>query len=192
MKRIAIAATAVLAMLGASAQAQTATRPAAAGPALYGEVGYTFLKAKAEGESANLGALRGILGYDFHPNVAFEGMLAFGVKDHTESVVESGLAVNLKLELQNSYGIYVKPKFNATNELELFGRLGWARSKIKATASALGVSASESESDSDFSYGVGLKYNFNPRMSAGLDYMRYFDKDGLTVDGVTVGFGYRF
>jgi opacity protein-like surface antigen len=189
MKRIAIAAAAVLAMLGTSAQAQTAARPA---PAVYGEVGYAFLKAKAEGESVNLGALRGILGYDFHQNLALEGMLAFGVKDHTESAVISGVTVKAKLELQNSYGIYVKPKFNPTPELELFARLGWARSEAKVEASAGGFSASESDSDSDFSYGVGVKYNFNPRTSVGLDYMRYFDKDGLTIDGVTVGFGYRF
>jgi opacity protein-like surface antigen len=185
MKRIVIAAAAVLTMLGASAQAQTPSP-------LYGEVGYNFLTVKAEGESANLGALRGILGYDLHPNIAVEGMLAFGVKDDKESASVSGVTVNAKLELQNSYGIYVKPKFNPTKELELFARLGWTRSELKATFSASGVSSSGSNSDSDFSYGAGLKYNFDPRMSVGLDYMRYFDKDGMTIDGVTVGFGYRF
>jgi opacity protein-like surface antigen len=187
MKRIAIAATAVLAMLGTSAQAQTKTSP------LYGEVGYTFVKIKPEGsESAKLGALRGIVGYDLHPNIAVEGMLAFGVNDDKESFDVGGVTVNAKLELQNAYGIYVKPKFNPTKELELFGRLGYARTKLKATVSALGFSESASDSDSDFSYGAGLKYNFDPRMSVGLDYMRYFDKDGVKIDGVTVGFGYRF
>jgi opacity protein-like surface antigen len=181
MKRVVLAAAAVLTMLGTSAQAQTPSP-------LYGEVGYSFLKLKGEGESINLGALRGILGYDLHSNIAIESMLAFGVNDEKES---DG-TVTVKLGLQNAYGIYVKPKFNPTKELELFARLGLARSKLKATVSAPGISVSASDSDSDFSYGAGLKYNFDPRMSVGLDYMRYFDKDGVTIDGVTVGFGYRF
>jgi opacity protein-like surface antigen len=191
MKHFAIAATAALALLGTSAQAQTTARSA---QGLYGEVGYTHLKLKVDGVSgdATLGALRGILGYDLHPNLALEGLLAFGVKDDEASDVVSGIPVTAKLELQNAFGIYVKPKFNPTNELELFGRLGWTRTKLKATLSIPGASASESDSDSDFSYGVGAKYNFNPRMSVGLDWMRYFDKDGVTIDGVTVGFGYRF
>src|SRR5688572_3945380 len=102
MKRIAIAAATVLAMLGTSAQAQTPSP-------LYGEVGYYFLKIKAEGESISLGALRGILGYDLHPNSAVEGMLAFGVRDEKESVVVNGMTVSSKLGVQSAFGIYVKP-----------------------------------------------------------------------------------
>jgi opacity protein-like surface antigen len=187
MKRIAIAAAAAIAMLSTAAQAQTSP--------LYGEIGYTQFKIKEEG-SSNLkpNALRGIIGYTLHPNVAVEGMLAFGVGDDgvTEDVV--GVPVNFDLKLQHAYGIYVKPKFNVTPQFEVFGRLGYTEAKFKGTTSvpSLGLSVSESDSDGDVSYGLGAAYNFTPRMNVGLDYMRYSDKEGVKVDGVTLSFGYRF
>jgi outer membrane autotransporter protein len=187
MKRIVIAAAAAFAMLGA-AQAQTQTSP------LYGELGYTFLKLKEEGTSTRNGAIRGIVGYAFHPNVAVEGMLGFAVNDDSERFVDPTIgAVDVKVKVQNSYGIFVKPKYAFNNnQFEVFGRLGWTRSKVKVTASAGGVSASASDSDNDFAYGAGVNFNINPRTYVGLDYMRYFSKEGTTIDGVTLGVGYRF
>jgi opacity protein-like surface antigen len=185
MKRIVIAAAAAFAMLGA-AQAQTQTSP------FYGELGYTFLKLKEEGLSTRNGAIRGIVGYAFHPNIAVEGMLGFAVNDDSVTFVDPTFGpVDVKVKLQNSYGIFVKPKY-AFDKVEVFGRLGWTRSKIKATANVGGASASASESDSDFAYGAGVNFNINPRTYVGLDYMRYYSKDGAKVDGLTLGVGYRF
>jgi opacity protein-like surface antigen len=187
MKRIVIAAVAAFAMLGA-AQAQTQTQPSP----FYGELGYTFLKLKEEGLSTRNGAIRGIFGYAFHPNIAVEGMLGFAVNDDSVTFVDPTFGpVDVKVKLQNSYGIFVKPKY-AFDKVEVFGRLGWTRAKIKATASVGGASASASESDSDFAYGAGVNFNINPRTYVGLDYMRYYSKDGAKVDGLTLGVGYRF
>lgn len=187
MKRIVIAAAAAFAMLGA-AQAQTQNQPSP----LYGELGYTFLKLKEEGTSTRNGAIRGIVGYAFHPNFAVEGMLGFAVNDDNETFVDPTIGpVNVKVKVQNSYGIFFKPKYSF-NQVEVFGRLGWTRSKVKVTASAGGVSASASDSDNDFAYGAGVNYNINPRTYVGLDYMRYFSKEGTKIDGVTLGVGYRF
>jgi outer membrane autotransporter protein len=183
MKRFAIAAAAALALLG-SAQAQTSSP-------LYGELGYTFLKIEGGGFSVHPSALRGILGYDFHPNFAVEGMLAGGVSDDDTNVTVLGAPVNVSVKMQHAYGIYVKPKYN-WNQLEAFGRLGWARNRIRATASAGGRSASDSDSDDDFSYGAGVNYHFNPRMHVGLDYMVYYNKGDTKADGWTLSFGYRF
>lgn len=171
MKRLAIAAASVLLMLG-TAQAQTASP-------LYGELGYTFLEFKGNGFKANPGAVRGIVGYEFHPNIAAEGMLMFG----TNSASDQGTDVKLK----NAYGLFVKPKYDFGN-VEAFGRLGWVRGKVGVSNAA----GSTSDSKSDFAFGLGANYRFNPRMSVGLDWMRYLDKDGIKIQGVTVNFGYRF
>ena len=166
MKRIAIAAAAALLMLGtAQAQQARATSP------LYGELGYTFLNIEGRGLNTDPQALRGILGYGFHPNFAVEGMLAFGTQSDN----------NVKLE--NAFGVFLKPKYDFGN-VEAFARLGWVRSDVEVGAF--------SDDDSDFAYGVGLNYNFNPRTYVGADYTRYFDKDGVQVDGFTISIGYRF
>jgi len=178
MKRIAIAAAAALLMLGTAQaqQARTATP-------WYGELGYVFLNVEDSGIDADPQALRGFVGYNFHPFFAAEGMLAFGTA--SDDVNFGG--VNVDVKLKNAFGLFIKPKYDFGN-VEVFGRLGWVRSEVKA--SALGASASDS--DDDIAYGVGLNYSINPRTYVGTDYMRYFDKNGTKVDGWSINLGYRF
>lgn len=106
--------------VGGSAFAQLA--PAG----LYGELGYTGLKVASGDASVKPGAVRGTLGHAFPPNVAVEGMVAFGDNDDTTQGVT--------VELQRAYGFYLKPKFNPTTEFEVFARLGHVDSKFKASA----------------------------------------------------------
>ena len=84
-KRLATAAAAFL-VLG-SAQAQMAPMTTSA---LYGELGYTFLKMDAFGTSFRPAAIRGILGWDVHPTFAVEGMLAGGVVDDDKGISING------------------------------------------------------------------------------------------------------
>ena len=186
MKRLAIAAAAALAMLG-SAHAQKFSTANA-----YGELGWTFLKIDGGDFSVRPSAIRGILGYDFHPYLGAELMLMGGVNDDDTTVSVLGVPTNVNIKLQNSYGLYLKPKYTWNNQVELFARLGWARSKVKTSVSALGLTGSGSDSDDDFSWGLGANYMFNPRMGVGLDYTVYYDKGDTKVDGWTVSFKYRF
>ncbi|WP_431262136.1 porin family protein [Roseateles chitinivorans] len=174
MTKISILTAALLLAAGV-AQAQTA--PATSG--LYGDVGYTFLNLKSDGPTVKPGALRGIVGWDLHPNVAIEAMLATGLKDDTVDGV--------KFKVSRSYGIFVTPKYNF-DQFEVFGRVGYADSKIKASSQGL----SGSDSDGSFAWGLGGRYNFSKTLYGGLDYMQYYKKDGLKIDGVTLNVGYRF
>jgi opacity protein-like surface antigen len=180
MKRIAISAAAALLMLG-TAQAQTAT-PASP---MYGELGYSFLSVKDNsiGVDANPQALRGIIGYNIHRYFAVEGMLTLGTSSDNFNIG----GIDGKVKVSNSFGIFLKPKYDINN-FEVFGRLGWARTKLKV--SALGVS--DSGSDNDLAYGIGVNYNFNPRTYVGIDYTRLLDKNDTKIGGVTVSVGYRF
>lgn len=170
-----VVAAALLAAGAAQAQSQATN-------AVYGELGYTFVKVKDDffNVSFKPGAIRGIVGWDLHPNVAIEGMLAGGVSDDTTQGV--------KAKISRSYGLYVVPKYSITPEFEVFGRLGYADSKIKLSSNI----GSSSGSDSSFSWGLGAKYNFNKQFYGAVDYMSYFDKDSTTVTGATLSVGYRF
>jgi opacity protein-like surface antigen len=171
MKRIAIAAAAALMVLG-TAQAQQRSP-------LYGELGYSFLTFKSSGLDTNPQALRGIIGYTVHPNVAVEGMLALGTTSDSDRGVD--------IKLKHAVGLFVKPKYDFGN-IEAFARLGWVRAKARASGGGITLTGS----DDDFAYGVGANYNFNPKMYAGIDWMRYFNKDSTKIDGVTLSVGYRF
>ena len=162
------------------AQAQTA-----APSPLYGEIGYAALNTEVIDADFDTGAIRAILGYELHPNVAIEAMLGFGVGD--DSFTNRGDTV--KLKIKNSYGLFLKPKVQIVEGLEAFGRIGYARSKLKATL--VGYS-SETDSDSDVAYGAGLSYQFTKSVYGSVDYMRYYNEDDTKVDGFTFAVGYRF
>lgn len=171
MKAIAIAAAAASLLLGAAAHAQQspATSP------FYGELGYSWTQIHGNGFKATPGAVRGILGYDLHPNVAVEGMVEGGTGNDTDNGVSA--------KLKSSYGLFVKPKYDFGNT-EVFARAGFAHTNV-------GLSTGDNSSN-NFAYGVGVKYNVTPRVNVGLDYMRLADKNGVKVDGVTLGLGYHF
>jgi opacity protein-like surface antigen len=192
MKKIAtfVAACALLAAGTVHAQQSAATASR-----LYGELGYIHLDVEDNSAGPSLdghpGVLRGIVGYGLHPYVAVEGMLGFGVRDADTSGTFNGVPFNGEFKVRHMVGLFAKPRFQA-GPVEVFGRLGWVNTKVRASATALGTSASASDSDSDFAYGAGLNYNFTPRTYVGFDLMRYYDKGGTKLDGAAINIGMRW
>ncbi len=164
------AAIATLALAAAGAQAQ-----------LYGELGYSAVNVDGAGADIDLGAITGVVGYGVHPNLAIEGMLALGVKDD-----KIGAA---KVELEHSYGIFAKPRVMLSPNFELFGRVGYVESKLKASAPGY---SSLTDTDGDWAYGLGANYYFDKNTYLGANYLRFYDKDGVTADGFTIGVGMKF
>jgi outer membrane autotransporter protein len=171
MKAIAIAAAAASLLVGVAAHAQQAP---VASP-VYGELGYSWTQIHGGGLKATPGAVRGIIGYDLHPNLAVEGMVEAGTGHDTDNGVSA--------KLDSSYGLFVKPKYDFGNA-EVFARAGWARTNLNLSTGDV--------SSNNFAYGAGVNYNVTSRMNVGLDYTRLADKDGIKVDGVTLGVGYHF
>jgi opacity protein-like surface antigen len=192
MRFVAVTAASVLLFVGtAHAQMARSGMGGTAGTA-YGELGYTQLKISESGLSVKPGMLRGILGYNFGENLALEGMLGFGVRKDNANGVFTGVPVNIEGDVRHMVGIYVKPKVVLGNAFELFGRLGYTDTRLRTTASVAGFRGSETSSGSDWSYGLGGNFNIAPRAYVGLDYMRYYKKNDVKLDGVTVSVGYRF
>ncbi len=64
--------------------------------------------------------------------------------------------------------------------------------RTKVTSSLRLTGTTESESASDASYGFGASYRINERWSAVVDYMRYYDKDGFRLQGLSAGVRLKF
>lgn len=167
-----------LLVASAAAQAQKAQEP------LYGELAISPLRLKSDGESIHFTSVRGIIGYELHPNVAIEGHLGLGVNSHSGTFEGEPY----KARLQHMLGVYAKPKAILTPDVEVFARLGYARTKIKITFPG----DTSSETDSGASYGLGLAYRITPRWSAVADYMRYHANDGARLHGYSVGLRLQF
>lgn len=174
-----VAAAAALLLVG-TAHAQVTTPARAGASPLYGELGYTWLTVKSEpGFKAHPQAIRGVIGYDFHPYFAVEGMAAFGTSSDSDRGVD--------LKLRQSYGVFLKPKYDFGN-VEVFARVGWEHHRVRARG--FGLTADDSASGA--AWGLGANYNFNPRTYVGVDYLRLRNQNDTKADGVTLSVGYRF
>lgn len=152
----------------------------------YAEVGYTAATYTSSGTSktVNPSAIRLIVGGNINTNLGLEGMAAFGAGSSNVNV--SGVDIAVKID--NMYGLYLKPKYQLNDDVELFGRVGFAH--VGASASAMGVSATDSVDGA--SYGVGGSFKLKDKYSLNVDYMSYGSKDGGNYNGLTVGLGYKY
>lgn len=69
-----------------------------------------------------------------------------------------------------------------------YGIIGFTRYELELD----GPAGSAKDDDSDLSYGVGVNIALSEEMSGNLEYMRYADKDDVTVDGIGLGLTVHF
>ena len=171
---IASVATAGIAMAGA-ASAQDMYKSGVGG--LYAGGNYTFMNADFDGVGdADVGTLSGKVGVMATEYFGLEARAGFGVDDDTVRGVD--------VELDNFFGGYAT--FNMVNESPItpYGVLGFTRIEAQA--------GNVEDDDSDFSYGAGVNFAFAPNLSANLEYMRYYDDNDVTVDGLGIGMQVNF
>lgn len=171
---------AVLALSATLAQAQW-----------YGEVGVTPLSVKATVDGNTLKSkptMAGVvLGYEFHPNFALEGMAATNLDADVISLNGTDVA-GTSLKVKRAYGFFLKPKAMLTPQLEVFGRLGWIENKTTGQVNGYSLT----DTDDDFAYGLGVNYYFNKTTYGSLGYSYFYDKNGSRTRGATLGVGMKF
>ena len=168
----------------AAGAAQTQTSPQGDAGAFYAEIGYTGLTYKDPDVKTHPADVRLIGGYELHPNMAVEFIGLLSAKE--SKVTADGSLIKLKVD--SVWGLFLKPKVAVSPEVELFGRLGYARTKVKLAADQGTIS----DSANSFAYGVGAAYAINKRVSINLDYMSYYNRDNIRIQGPTLGLGIKF
>lgn len=180
-----VAAAAVFSM--ASAQAQTQSN---ASPKMYAEIGYAALNLKetfgASTAKASPGVLTGVFGYQFLPNLAVEGLVGLG--GGKAGVKENGVPNGVNVKISSAFGVFIKPSVAVSDSIDLFARAGWLHTTLKISEGAF----SESDSDNSFAYGLGANFNLSKTSYIQANWMNYYKKDGLKVDGFGVSYGTRF
>lgn len=175
-----VAAAAFLTLAGA-AQAQTADSSA------YAEVGYSRLTYKDDfGFKSSPGLLTTTLGYRVLPQVAIEGHIGFSLG--SDDLTFNGASTGVKAKIGTNYGIFVRPSVQLADDFELFGRVGWQRVRLDVS----GTGASGSATDNDIAYGFGLNYRLNNSSYLQASWMNHYSKDGSSIKGLGVSYGYRF
>lgn len=171
---IASVATAGIAMAGA-ASAQDMYKSGVGG--LYAGANYTFMNADFDGfGDADVGTLSGKVGVEATEYFGVEARAGFGVDD--------GDVRGVDVKLDNFFGGYATFKMANESPVTPYAVLGFTRIEAEL--------GSFDEDDSDFSYGAGVNFAFAPNLSANLEYMRYYDEDDVTVDGIGLGMQVNF
>jgi hypothetical protein len=169
-------ATAALTVIAAPAMAQSIPNPQ-----WQGSIGYTQL----DGSDGDLGAITGRVGAKFNRYIGAEGEASFGVRDDDFTV--AGVEGNLEHEYDAAiYGVGTLP---VNDNFELFGRLGYGTTSIKAEIP--GVSATND--GESVNYGAGANYFFDGQNGVRGDWTRRdFRDDGGEVDTYGVSYIRRF
>ena len=211
-KFAAIAVLALLASAGAYAQdsdAESDSGMARLGAGLYGELGYTQIKASNSaafaGNSAKPSMLRGVLGKELMPNLSAELMLGLGMAsdsvNYNYSVGAPPVPMSVKVdsEIKSMLGLYIVPKMQLSDRAQAYARLGLTNMSTTDTPSAVmaGLPAGASNNmtngkNNSFSWGLGASYRIGENLGASLDYMVYHKKSQVKVDGVNIGLTYKF
>lgn len=147
---------------------------------VYTGLNYTFMNLDAGGEDADVGTLSAKAGVMATPFLGFEARGGFGVDDDRVRGID--------YSVDNFFGGYAT--FNIANESPItpYAVLGFTRVEIEAE----GPFNTVTDDESDVSYGVGLNMEFARNVSGNLEYMRYYDDDDVTVDGLGVGVQFNF
>lgn len=175
MRNVLLTAAA-LTLLAAPAMAQ---EPASR---VTGSVGYTQL----DGDDGDLGAITGRMGYNFTRYLGVEGEASFGVKD--EDITVGG--VNGSLEHEYDAAVYGVATLPVSDNFEVFGRLGYGTTSIKADVAGF----TASEDGESVNYGIGANYFFDGRNGVRADITRrdFTDDAGGEVDTWSLGYVRRF
>lgn len=148
---------------------------------LYAGANYTFVDLEGNGLDSDLGTLSGKVGANITPFFGVEARAGFGVKD--DSITSS-----TDLSANAFYGGYATLSLANESPATPYAILGFTRYELELE-SPLGTSRDD---DSDLSYGLGVNLAITEALSGNLEYMRYFDKDDVTIDGIGVGLTVSF
>ncbi|MEY4555156.1 MAG: hypothetical protein RL093_275 [Pseudomonadota bacterium] len=170
-------ATAALTLIAAPAMAQSISSPQVSG-----SVGYTVL----DGDDANLGAITGRVTARMSPYFGVEGEASFGVKDDDVTVG----TVTGDLSHEYDAAAYVVGTLPISPNFELFGRVGYGTTSIKADVAGF----SATEDGESVNYGAGANYFFDAQNGVRADWTRrdFTDDNGGELDTYGLSYVRRF
>ena len=107
----------------------------------------------------------------------------------------SGRAAGTTLDISGdararSYGLSFVGILPIEN-FDLYGRIGYAHSKLEVTAGAplVATPVNAEDSQDEFTYGLGARWNVAPQWGI---FAEWFKNDKIKIDGYVIGFDWRF
>lgn len=177
-----IPALVTLSLLGAASAPALADIYKTRTGGLYAGANYTFVDVEGNGLDSDLGTLSGKVGANITPFFGVEARAGFGVEDDS-------ITATTDLSANAFYGGYATLSLANESPATPYAILGFTRYELELDSQVFGETRDD---DSDLSYGLGVNLAINEALAGNLEYMRYFDKDDVTIDGIGVGLTVSF
>jgi len=164
-------------------------------PAIAAETGKTYVEGGAvytfisdSGYEVNPTALKLTVGHEFTDWVAVEAFAGTGIIDSSTNIL--GASVNTRID--NLYGVYLRPFHRSANGYEVFARLGYAHGRLSVSAAGPGGTLAANANDGSFSFGIGGAIPLGENTRLTVDWMRYYQGAGTTINGLGAGLRFHF
>ncbi len=160
------------------------TTASAQNGAAYAEIGGVYARYSEPAAWFTSGVANLKLGYNINENFAIEGMVG-------RSLVDTNFyagSTRVSARIDNMISGYVKVKAPLSQNAEIFGRFGFTNGSISANTRF----GSGWVSGSSASYGGGVQFNTSTNTYFTLDYMSYYNGNGVSVTGAGANIGFKF
>ncbi|TBW50777.1 porin family protein [Marinobacter halodurans] len=155
-------------------------------------LGLNYLAAQYEedgvDDTLDVGAIFVQLGAQINPYLAGELRVGSGITDDSTTIY----GVDASLEIKNLFGGYLKAGIPTGTLVYPYVVAGVSRAEVEVTASSGYYQVSNSDSGSDISYGAGVNLDIADNFAANVEYMQYYDKDGIDISGISFGGQFKF
>ena len=154
----------------------------------YVELGgiYTFIS--DSGFEVNPSAAKLTLGRELNDWLAAEAFVGTGISNDNTNV----LGANVNVEVDHLYGAHLRPFYRSNDGYEIFARAGYFHGRLSGSAVGPGGSAVFFAQDGSFSFGAGAAFPLSQNTKLTLDWMRYYQGSGTTINGVGAGIRVHF
>lgn len=125
-------------------------------------------------------SLYGRMGAYLGQNLSFEGRIGFGM---TRGSVAVG-ARDKQIKNDNFIGVLLKAEMPLSDRLRPYGLLGLTHLEFLEYGDKF---IPKNYARSDLSYGFGVDFFYQEYAAFNVEYVRFFDKDGLASSGLMVG-----
>ena len=150
----------------------------------YAEVGYMQAYYSESVASFNNGMVALKPGYNINKNFAVEGLIAGNTGNANFNIGTTAFTA----KVQNAYGLYGKGTVELNETVELYAKAGFTNGTVSASTRF----GSGYSSGTSVSYGAGIQVNLTKDVYTNLDYMSYYNKDGISIIGPSINLGYKF